>query len=109
MEWIERMNRAMSYVEANLEGELICDEATRLACRPTYHFQRMFASIADVPFSGSVRRRRLTLDAFALQGGKATPHRGLLAVRGPELRDVLRQASHENGLGELWVPVKKCG
>lgn len=42
MDWLARMNCAMDYIEAHLDGEISYDEITRLACCSTYHFQRMF-------------------------------------------------------------------
>jgi AraC family transcriptional regulator len=68
MEWLERMNRAIGYIETNLAGEIELSEAARMACCSTYQFQRMFSFIADVTLAEYVRRRRLTLAALELQG-----------------------------------------
>lgn len=67
MEWLDRINRAMDYIERHLDGNIVIDEAARLACTSTYHFQRMFPFITGVTLSEYIRRRRLTLAAFALQ------------------------------------------
>lgn len=67
MEWLERMNRAIDYIEANLAGEIKLNEAARMACCSSYQFQRMFAFITDVTLSEYIRRRRLTLAALELQ------------------------------------------
>ncbi|WP_425517652.1 hypothetical protein [Paenibacillus oenotherae] len=32
MEWLERMNRAIDYIEENLTGEIELGEAARMAC-----------------------------------------------------------------------------
>lgn len=69
MEWIERLNGAMNYVEEHLCDNLDMKEMAKIACCSTYHFQRMFAYMAGVPLSEYVRRRRMTLDAAELQGG----------------------------------------
>jgi len=69
MDWLDRMNGAMDYIEANLADEISYDAAARIACCSTYHFQRMFSFIAGVPLSEYIRRRRLTLAAFELQAG----------------------------------------
>jgi len=61
------MNRAMDYIESNLAGEISYDRAAQIACCSTYHFQRMFSFITEVPLSEYIRRRRLTLAAFELQ------------------------------------------
>jgi len=69
MDWIDRMNNALDYIESNLTDEISYDKAAQIACCSTYHFQRMFSFIANVPLSEYIKRRRLTLAAFELQGG----------------------------------------
>ena len=68
MEWIDRLNRAMDYVEAHLE-EPDWQEAAGIACCSPYHFQRMFALLAGVSLSEYVRRRRMSRAAADLQSG----------------------------------------
>ena len=67
MDWLERMNAAMDYIEAHLADDISYDEIARIACCSTYHFQRMFPFITGVTLSEYIRRRRLTLAAFELQ------------------------------------------
>ncbi|HEX2944337.1 MAG TPA: AraC family transcriptional regulator [Clostridia bacterium] len=67
MDWLDRMNGAMDYIEGHLASDINYEEAARIACCSTYHFQRMFSFITDVPLSEYIRRRRLTLAAFELQ------------------------------------------
>ena len=69
MEWIERLNSAIYYMEEHIREELDMEEVARIACCSTYHFQRMFAYMADVPLSEYVRRRRMSLAAVDLQSG----------------------------------------
>ena len=69
MDWLNHMNAAIDYLEAHLEDEISYDCAAQIACCSTYHFQRMFSYITGVPLSEYIRRRRLTLAAFALQAG----------------------------------------
>lgn len=69
VEWLDHMNAAIQYVEAHLADEISYDRAAQIACCSTYHFQRMFSYITGVPLSEYIRRRRLTLAAFALQAG----------------------------------------
>ncbi|MEJ8548391.1 AraC family transcriptional regulator [Brevibacillus borstelensis] len=66
MDWLEKMNGAMDYIEENLASEIDLAEVARLACCSQYHFTRMFAFIAGVTLSEYIRRRRLTLAAFEL-------------------------------------------
>jgi len=67
MEWLERMNDAIEYIENNLCNTINYDNAARIACCSTYHFQRMFSYITNVTLAEYIRRRRLTLAAFDLQ------------------------------------------
>ena len=69
MEWLDRMNDALGYLEANLAGTADMEHAARLACCSVYHFGRMFSYIAGVPLSEYLRRRRMTLAAFDFQNG----------------------------------------
>ena len=71
MDWLDRMNNAMNYIETHLTEDISFDEIARIAFCSTYHFQRMFSFITDVPLSEYIRRRRLTLAAFELQTGNA--------------------------------------
>jgi len=66
MDWSERMNAAITYIEDNLEGEVDFSEAARLACCSLFHFQRMFFAVFDVTPSEYTRLRRLTLAAREL-------------------------------------------
>lgn len=69
MEWIERLNAAIDYLEANLTGEIDYEELAHRACCSTYHFQRMFGYMAGIPLSEYIRRRRMSLAAVDLQSG----------------------------------------
>lgn len=67
MEWINKLNQAITYIEENLESGVDYAEAAKIACCSTFHFQRMFSYIAEVPLSEYIRRRRMTKAAFELQ------------------------------------------
>jgi len=71
MDWLDRMNAAMDYIEANLAGEIKMSVAARGACCSEYHFTRMFSFIVGVPLSEYIRRRRLTLAGFELKHSDA--------------------------------------
>ncbi len=71
MDWLERLNRAVTYIEDNLEGNIEIGEAAKIACCSSFHFQRMFSYIAGVPLSEYIRRRRMTCAALRLQQGEA--------------------------------------
>lgn len=70
MDWLDRMNRALEYIEANLGGQIELEQAARIACCSCFHFQRMFSYIADLPLAEYVRRRRMSLAAADLQAGE---------------------------------------
>ena len=67
MEWLERLNQALDYIEKNLDKEISYEKAAQIACCSTFHFQRMFSYIADVTLSEYIRRRRMTAAGFDLQ------------------------------------------
>ena len=67
MEWIERLNSAINYIEENLLEEIDYDQIAKIACCSTYHFQRMFSYMASVSLSEYIRHRRMTRAAVDLQ------------------------------------------
>lgn len=67
MEWIERLNKAINYIEEHITEEIDYEQIAKVACCSTYHFQRMFAYMANVPLSEYIRRRRMSLAAVDLQ------------------------------------------
>ena len=71
MDWIERLNEAIRYIEENLTGEIEYEKLGQIACCSAYHFQRMFAYIAGMPLSEYIRKRKMSLAAVDLQGSGA--------------------------------------
>ncbi len=69
MEWMDRLNRAVEYLEERLEGPDL-RQAARIACCSPYHFQRMFTLLAGVPLSEYLRRRKMSRAAADLQSGE---------------------------------------
>ena len=69
MEWIERLNKTISYIEEHLAEEISYDELAHIACCSSYHYQRIFAYMAGIPLSEYIRRRRMSLAAIELQSG----------------------------------------
>lgn len=68
MEWIERLNEAIGYIEEHLTQGIDYEQLGRIACCSSYHFQRMFTYMAGVPLSEYIRRRKMSLAAVDLQG-----------------------------------------
>ena len=67
MEWIDRLNEAMGYIEEHLTDSIDLEQLGRIACCSAYHFQRMFSYMAGTPLSEYVRRRKMSLAAVDLQ------------------------------------------
>ncbi len=67
MDWLVKMNSAIDYIEANLEGEIDFNIVAMKACCSSYNFQRMFSFITDTTLAEYIRRRRLTQAALELQ------------------------------------------
>ena len=67
MDFVERMNRAMDYIEECLGDEMCPEEIARIMACPFSHFQRSFIQITGIPVSEYIRRRRLTCAAYDLQ------------------------------------------
>ena len=69
MEWSDRMNAALDYIEENLAGEIDFNEVANRALCSTFHFQRMFFAVNGTTLGEYIRRRRLTLAAAELMSG----------------------------------------
>lgn len=67
MDWLERLNLSINYIEENLSNTISYDHAAQIACCSTFHYQRMFSYIAGTSLSEYIRRRRMTAAAFDLQ------------------------------------------
>jgi AraC family transcriptional regulator len=71
LEWMDRMRRALDYLEERLDQPLDMEGAARRACASVFHFQRMFHMLTGVTVAEYVRKRRLTLAAQALASSDA--------------------------------------
>lgn len=67
MEWIERLNASLNYIEEHLSEVIEIDDLAQIACCSSYHYQRMFTYIAGIPLSEYMRRRRMSIAAVELQ------------------------------------------
>jgi AraC family transcriptional regulator len=65
------MNRALDYIEANLDGELDLRQAAKLALCSANNFSNMFLIATGIQPSEYIRRRRLSLAALELQSSDA--------------------------------------
>jgi AraC family transcriptional regulator len=69
VEWIERLNSAVNYMEEHMKEEINCEDVARIACCSAYHFQRMFSYMTGIPLSEYIRRRRMSMAAVDLRNG----------------------------------------
>lgn len=67
MDWLDKMNGALDYLEENLAGEIDHAVAAQKACCSSFNFQRMFSFITGTPLAEYIRRRRLTQAGIELQ------------------------------------------
>lgn len=69
MDWINRLNSVIDYIESHLTDEIDQDEISKIALCSSYHFQRMFSYMADMSLSEYIRRRKMSRAAVDLQNG----------------------------------------
>ena len=69
MEWIERLNKAIIFMEEHITEEIDYEQVARVSGCSSYHFQRMFTYLSNVPLSEYIRRRRMSLAVADLQSG----------------------------------------
>lgn len=67
MNWDEQINKAIDYIEANLNGKIDLDKVANIMCQSTISFQRTFSVIMNISINEYIRRRRMTLAAIALR------------------------------------------
>ncbi|GAA1234509.1 AraC family transcriptional regulator [Prauserella halophila] len=67
---IEILNRLVSALEDSLGEDLTVDAFARRSGTTEYHLRRMFSSLAGMPVSEYVRRRRMTVAAADVIGGE---------------------------------------
>lgn len=69
MQILKQLNGAVAFLEKSLCEELDLDEAARIACVTKDSFLRFFSYMTGMTVTEYVRRRRLSLAAYALQRG----------------------------------------
>ena len=71
MNWIQDVQRAIDYVEANIMEEIDFEEVARQANSSSFHFQRIFGILCGYPLGDYIRMRRLSLAGEELSRGSA--------------------------------------
>lgn len=71
MDWIQGIQRAIDYVEANLTEKIDIEEVAEKAYSSSFHFQRVFSVTCEFSIGDYVRMRRLSLAGEELSKGNA--------------------------------------
>jgi len=61
----------MTHIEEHIDDDLALSDVSAVTAYSAYHFGRLFYYIADMPLSGYIRKRKLSLAAMALQSSDA--------------------------------------
>ena len=67
MDWIQRMNLVLEYIENNLDGEIDEDKIAKLSVSSKSMFRRIFTALTDMTLSEYIRKRRLTRAAHDIR------------------------------------------
>lgn len=70
MNWQQRLNTALSYIETHLEDRLELESIAAVACCSQFHFMRVFEVVSGIGVGDYIRRRRLSQAALALSSGR---------------------------------------
>jgi AraC-like DNA-binding protein len=66
MEWLNKMNDAINYIEVHIAEKIDFAETARIACCSLSRFQRMFTFVTDITITEYIRYRRMALSAGEL-------------------------------------------
>lgn len=67
MNVINNFNKAVSYIEDNLENDIDLNEVAKIASCSSYHFLRMFSALTGAGVYEYIKKRRMTKAAEELQ------------------------------------------
>ncbi len=67
---LDRLNQAMEHIEGHLDQHIEVSVLARITVTSEYHFRRLFSSLAGMPLSEYVRRRRLTVAGAEVLAGE---------------------------------------
>jgi AraC family transcriptional regulator len=69
MDLIEQLNYAINYIELNLADEEALSSVASVTSYSSYHFQRIFNYLTDMPLSEYIRKRKMSVAVVDLQRG----------------------------------------
>ncbi|WP_166347387.1 AraC family transcriptional regulator [Phytoactinopolyspora limicola] len=67
---MDQWNRAIAEIENHLDGHIDVSALARLVLTTEFHFRRIFSTLAGMPISEYIRRRRMTVAAAAILEGR---------------------------------------
>ncbi|MEU9476133.1 AraC family transcriptional regulator [Streptomyces sp. NPDC048191] len=67
---LDRLNQAMEHIEGHLDQHIEVSALARITVTSEYHFRRLLSSLAGMPLSEYIRRRRLTVAGSAVLAGE---------------------------------------
>ncbi len=67
MDLISCMNKALEYIENNLDKEIDYRVVEKISCCSQYQFRRVFSFLAGISLSEYIRRRRLSNAVYDLK------------------------------------------
>jgi len=70
MNWMNKMNEVIEYIEENITSDIELEELAKIAYVTYYHFTKLFSALCGVGLSEYIRNRRLTLAAMELANKK---------------------------------------
>lgn len=60
MDWIQNINRALEFIEQNLNSNLTSEKIASVACSSEFHFMRAFSMLTGRSIGEYIKERRLT-------------------------------------------------
>ncbi len=67
MDILNGFNKAISYIEENLENDIVINDVADIACCSNFHFMRMFSALTGIGVYEYIKKRRMTKAAEELQ------------------------------------------
>ncbi|HZJ19397.1 MAG TPA: AraC family transcriptional regulator [Pricia sp.] len=69
-EYLYRINKALAFIDQNLDANLTLESVSNIACYSPYHFHRLFKTITKEPLNAYITRRRIEKAASVLMHKK---------------------------------------
>lgn len=61
MNWIGDMNRALEYIEENIQNDILSDDVAKIAHLSKFHFLRIFDALTGITLGAYIRQRKLSI------------------------------------------------